>query len=173
MKTASLIVGITGVILYILCFQLKGAKKILGCRLLSNALFVVQYLLLGAFVGAGMDITTCITSFFSYKKDNAWVSKYKTPIFILSNCLILVVGGLLYQNVYSLLAIAGAILENVVGWMKNDKTIRVFTLFSAPCWFAYNIINEAYGSAVGGVLTVVSIAVALIRYSKENKTGKA
>lgn len=173
MKTASLIVGIIGVILYILCFQLKGAKKILGCRLLSNALFVTQYLLLGAFVGAGMDITTCINSFFSYKKDASWVSKHKTIFFIASNAFVLIVGVLLYQNVFSILAISGALLENIAGWMKKDKLIRIVTLFAAPCWFAYNVISGAYGSAVGGVLAFFSIVIALNRYSSKDKTEKA
>ena len=171
MKTASLIVGILGVVLYLLCFQLKGAKKILGCRLLSNALFVTQYLLLGAFVGAGMDITTCITSFFSYKKDEKWVAKHKNVFFVASNILILVVGALLCKNAFGILAISGALLEHLAGWMRRDKMIRIVTLFSAPCWFAYNTISGAYGSAVGSALTVVSIIVALIRYSSKKETS--
>lgn len=166
MKTASLIVGIIGVALYILCFQLKSAKKILGCRLLSNALFVTQYLLLGAFVGAAMDTTTCVTSFFSYKKDAEFIKKRKIRIITATYVAILIVGALLYYNIFSLLAIAGAIFENTAGWMKKEKMIRIITLFASPCWFTYNIISGAYGSAIGSVLSVISIITALIRYSK-------
>lgn len=169
MKTASLIVGILAVALYLLCFQLKDAKKILGCRLISSALFVAQYLLLFAFVGAAMDTTTFINSFFSYKKDSAFVSKYKIPIIIASFTAVVTVGLLLYVNIFSLLAIIGALFENVAGWMKKEKMIRIVTLCSAPFWFSYNMIAGAYGSAFGAVLSVISIVSALIRYSKIEK----
>jgi hypothetical protein len=171
MKTAALIIGILGVAAYLLCFQLKGAKRILGCRLLSNALFVTQYLLLGAFVGAGMDITTCITSFFSYKKDVPFIARHKTAFTVITSLAVLTVGGLLCKDAFGLLSIAGALLENIAGWMKKDKMIRIVTLFSAPCWLAYNVISGAYGSAVGSVLAMLSIIVALIRYSSKKETS--
>jgi uncharacterized membrane protein len=170
MKTASLIVGILGVVLYLLCFQLKSAKKILGCRLLSNSLFVIQYLLLGAFVGAAMDTTTFVTSFFSYKKDAEFIKKHKITVVSATFAAIVIIGFLLFDNVFSLLPIAGALLENAAGWMKKEKMIRIVTLFAAPCWFAYNLISGAYGSAVGSVLSVVSIVTALVRYSKESNS---
>ena len=76
MNIPSLIAGVGGVALYLLCFQLKSAKKILACRLLSSVLYVTQYLLLFAFVGAAMDAAACVTNAFAYKKDTDFVKKY-------------------------------------------------------------------------------------------------
>ena len=60
MEIASLIAGLGAVALYLLCFQLKEAKKLLACRFLSSILYVVQYLLLFAFVGAAMDASAAV-----------------------------------------------------------------------------------------------------------------
>ena len=169
MKIASLIAGIGGVALYLLCFQLKSAKKILACRLLSSVLYVTQYLLLFAFVGAAMDAAACITAAFAYKKDTAFVKKYKIPILAVTNIGIIAVGILLYENVFSILAIAGVLFESASGWMRNEKLIRIVSLFGVPCWLVYNVVSGAYGSAVGSVLALISIISALIRYSSKKE----
>lgn len=171
MKTASLITGLLGVGLYLLCFQLKSAKKILACKLLSSVLYVLQYLLLFAFVGAAMDTASVVTSTFAYKKDTNFVRKYKIPILIFLHAGILTIGFLLYTNVFSLFAIFGVLFESVASWMRKEKMIRFISIFSVLSWLVYNIVSGAYGSAVGSVLTLVSIISALIRYrSKKSAT---
>ena len=167
MYVASLIAGIGGVALYLICFQLKSAKKILACRLLSSLLYVTQYLLLYAFVGAAMDAAACVTNAFAYKKDSALVKKYKAYIIAITNIAIVTIGILLYENVFSLLPIAGVLCESISGWMKNEKLIRIVSLFGVPCWLVYNVVSGAYGSAVGSLLALISIISALIRFSRE------
>lgn len=78
---------------------------------------------------------------------------------------ILAVGFSLYESPVSLLAIAGVMFESAAGWMRTEKRIRIVSLFATPCWFTYNIVCGAYGSAVGSVLAFVSIVTALIRYA--------
>ena len=168
MNIASLIVGILGVAFYLLCFQLKSAKKILACRLISSVLYVTQYLLLFAFVGAAMDAAACVTNAFAYKKDSELVKKYKIPIILITNIGIVTIGILLYDNIFSLLAVAGVLCESISGWMKNEKLIRIVSLFGVPCWLVYNVVAGAYGSAVGSVLALASIISALIRYSRKS-----
>ena len=170
MEIASLIAGLGAVALYLLCFQLKEAKKLLACRFLSSILYVVQYILLFAFVGAAMDASAAVTSYFAYKKDAPWVKKYKIPILIVTNLTIIAVGILLYENIFSLLPIAGVLFESAAGWMKNEKRIRIVSLFAVPCWLVYNVISRAYGSVIGSALALISIIVALIRYSKKKKS---
>ncbi len=168
MKTASLIAGLLAVALYLLCFQLRSAKKIIFCKLLSSVLYVLQYVLLFAFVGAAMDTAALVTSAFAYKKDSAFVKKHKRTILILTNAGIVAVGLLLYETPFSLLAIAGVIFESAACWMKSEKMIRTVSLFAIPCWLTYNVAAGAYGSAIGNVLAAISIVTALVRYSKKN-----
>ncbi len=169
MKTASLISGLLAVALYLSCFQLKSAKQIIACKFFSSVFYVLQYLFLGAFVGAAMDASAAVTSALGYEKDTPFISKYKIPILILTNAAIVTIGILLYENLYSLLAIAGVLFESAATWMKKEKMIRIVSLLAVPCWLTYNIVYEAYGSALGSVFAFISIITALIRYSKEEK----
>ena len=173
MKPASLIAGLLAVALYLLCFQLKHAKKILACKFFSNILYVLQYLLLGAFVGAALDTAAVITTALGYGKNKPFIVKYKIPILIVIHASILVIGILLYQNLFSLLAIAGALLESVANWMKKEKAIRIFSLLAVPCWLIYNTACGAYGSVLGNILAAASIISALARYAKRETNFSA
>ena len=168
MKTASLIAGLSAVALYLLCFQLKSAKKIIACKLLSSVLYVLQYVLLSAFVGAAMDSAAVVTSFFAYKKDTKLVKKFKIPILVVLHLGIVIIGLLLYENPFSILPIFGVLFESAAGWMKTEKMIRFISLLAAPCWLIYNLVAGAYGSAVGSVLAIISIILALVRYSTKH-----
>ena len=76
---------------------------------------------------------------------------------------------MLYDGVFSLLAIAGVLLESASNWMKNEKLLRIVSLFAVPCWLVYNVVYEAYGSALGSILALISVITALVRYSKTEK----
>ena len=169
MKVASLIAGLSAVALYLLCFQLKKAKSIIICKLFSSILYVLQYILLSAFVGAAMDSAAVLTSYLAYHKDSAFVQKFKYPIIIILHTGIVILGLSLYENPFSLLPIAGSLFESAAGWMKTEKRIRIVSLFAAPCWLIYNLVCGAYGSALGSVLALISIVTALIRYSKKRQ----
>ena len=43
------------------------------------------------------------------------------------------------------------VLPQVIGafWMSDEKKIRYVSLIGTPCWFVYNFMSRAYGSAVG------------------------
>ena len=164
MKVISFLVGLVAVGLYLLCFQLKSAKQIVACRVLSSLFYVLQYCLLLAFVGAAMDAAALVTSFIAYKKDTPFVTRYRIPILVLIHLGIVAVGLWLYVNPISLLAMAGVLFESASNWMKKEKTIRLVSLFGVPCWLVYNVAVGAYGAAVGSLLALISVITALIRY---------
>ncbi len=119
-----------------------------------------------------MDALSVLTSAIGYKKETPFIAKHKIIILIITNALIITVGVLLYDNLFSLLAIAGVIFESAANWMGKEKTLRIVSLLAVPCWFVYNVACAAYGSAVGSVLAFISIIAALIRYSKKECQSK-
>ena len=172
----SLIAGVLAVGFFLACFQLKKRKSIITCNIISRVLYIAQYCFIGQFTGAIMDVAAIPSSTVASKKEHAFVAKFKIPIIIFVNVLIVAVGFLSMfllegGNLLGLLSIAGVLFETIALWFNSEKAIRIISLFGAPCWFAYNIICGAYASAVGNVLAIISITVALFRY-KETKKEK-
>ena len=164
MKILSIIAGALAVILFLGSYQLKTRKNIIFCNVLSRVLYILQYIFLGEFIGAVMDISAIPSSMIAEKKEHPFVKKYKMPIIITVNLLIVGLGLAFYKNVFSLLPIFGVLFETVALWFSRERVVRLVSLFGAPFWLSYNLICGAYASAVGNVLTIMSIIFALYRF---------
>ena len=165
----SQIIGITGVSLYLLSFQLEKRKHIVLVTCLSNIMYVSQYLLLGAFSGAIMDILSTVSSFFATRKNTPAFKKYVKLIMALSISVIAVVGVILAtieKDYIELLPVVGAIFQTGGLWFDDEQTIRKFGLCGSPFWLLYNFISQAYGAALGSALVIISIIISMIRYRK-------
>ena len=87
------------------------------------------------------------------------------------NLSIVVAGLLLYKNPFSLLPMIGVLFHTGAFWLTKEKNIRVVSFLGSPFWLIYNLYSHAYGSAVGDVMTMVSIALAFIRYDLIKKNA--
>lgn len=172
MLIASQIIGLAAVGLYLLSYQLKRRKRIVWVTCISNALYVLQYILLGAFSGAVLDFLSAVSSFFAAKKNDAPFLRYRKWL-AASNLLLIAAAGIisavLQRDPIELIPIAGALFQTGGLWFDNEQTIRKFGLMSAPFWLIYNFISQAYGASLGSVLAMISVITAMVRYRNTEK----
>ena len=170
----SQIIGLAAVGLYLLSYQLKNRKQIVWTTFFSNVLYVLQYILLGAFSGAVMDALCTVGSFFAGKKHSPKLRPYIKQIAAINLLVISAIGvavAVAQHSLIELLPVAGTLFQMGGLWCENEQTIRKLGLCSAPFWLIYNYITQAYGAALGSVFVIVSAATALIRYrKKKNQT---
>jgi len=164
MYIAAQIVGILAVATYLLSYQLKKRKHIIAVNATSSFLYVLQYILLGALEGAAIDVLSAVGAVTAHNKDKKFIAKHTKLIIILLNLLFLATGLALYKNVFSLFPIAGAILQMSAFWITSEKRIRQVSFLGTPFWLTYNIACQAYGSAIGSILCMISIGSAIYRY---------
>lgn len=166
------LVGVCAVILFVLSYQMKHKRGIVLCNVISRALYVAQYLLLFAFEGAVLDIVGILASLLAQNSEKGFIKKHFKVIAIGVNVLIVICGILLYKNVFSLLPMMGVLLHTGAFWLKNEKHIRIVSFLGSPFWLTYNLYSCAYGSAVGDLLTMCSIASAIYRYDIKKTSQK-
>lgn len=164
MKIIANIFGILATIVFISSYQLKTRKNIIICSVISRLLYVLQYVFLGAYAGIALDLIAGIISVVAQKKDTKVIKKYFPLVVALCYISIIIVGALTYNNLFTIFAILGVIFEITAFWFSSEFKIRVLSLLGAPCWCAYNLKCLAYGSAIGNVITFISIIVAILRY---------
>ena len=150
--------------LFVFSYQLKTRRSIVIVNALSRILYVAQYLVLGAFEGAFLDITAFFVTVMCAQAGKGFPQKHIVVLIVLSNLAVIGVGMLSYQNLFSLLPILGVIFETLALWLKKENHIRAASLLGAPFWLAYNLYCTAYGSAIGNVITLLSLSIAIFRY---------
>lgn len=172
MKIIANIIGVFAVILFVLSYQMKHKRGIVLCNVISRALYVAQYFLLFAFEGAVLDIVGILASVLAQNSEKGFIKKHFKVIAIGVNVLIVICGILLYKNIFSLLPMMGVLLHTGAFWLKNEKHIRIVSFLGSPFWLTYNLYSCAYGSAVGDLLTMCSIASAIYRYDIKKTSQK-
>ena len=158
------VVGIMAVTLYLLSYQQEKRRGIVLFSAVSSALYVLQYIMLGAFEGATLDLLATVSTVIAHNKDKKIVKKYTKLIVLIINCAFVVAGIALYKNLFSLCALFGAILQTSALWLTKEKIIRLVSFAGAPFWLIYNLASSAYGSATGSMLSIFSIGIAIYRY---------
>jgi len=169
MKYIANAVGILAVIVFVLSYQQKTRRGIVICNVISRGLYVVQYLLLFAFEGAVLDVLGMIASVLAQKKDTLFIKKHLKAVIIGINAVIVIAGLLLYKNNFSILSMMGVLLHTGAFWLDNEKHIRRISFLGSPFWLVYNLVTGAFGSAIGDIMTMVSIGIAMIRYDFKKK----
>ena len=172
MKLAATITGVVAVIFYLAGYLQKKRKNIILLNVTSRILYIVQYILLSAFEGAALDISGVIASVVAGKKDSYFLKKHLKLFIIGVNLLIIGAGCLVYENIFSILPVIGVLLHTGAFFMDDEKKIRIVSFLGSPFWFAYNFISGAYGSCVGDLLSMVSIAISMIRFDIRPKFSK-
>ncbi len=160
-------IGLSAVVLFLLSYQIKHRQGILIANVLSRALYILQYFLLGAFSGAVLDIMGVFIALVASKKNAGFVKKHTRAVFLSISLFTLLVGGAIAirnQSLLDILPIIGIQLQSGSFWSSKEKTIRIVSLVGAPFWFVYNFASRAYGSAIGDLLSMVSILIAMFKY---------
>ena len=164
MYLAAQIVGVAAVTLYLVSYQFKKRKTIIFANAVANILYVAQYIMLGAYVGAVTDALSAVAMFAAHSKDRGFIKKYFVAVAVILNIVIFIAGMLLYKNLFSLCSIAGALLQVTSYWLSEEKKLRMVSFASAPFWLIYNISSGAIGPSVGSFLSIISIGTAILRY---------
>ena len=163
-------VGLIAIIFFFLCYQLKSRKKIIFCNLTSRILYILQYILLGAFSGAVLDVLGAVVSIVAERSDRGFIKRHKKLFFCLTNLTLIGVGlafAIVSRNPIDLLPIVGVTFHTAAFWLKNEQAIRRVSLIGSPFWMMYNFLSKAYASVIGDVATIGSLIIALIRYRKK------
>ena len=164
MNYSALAVGIIAVILYFVGYLQKRRKHIIIFNATSRVMYILQYLILGAFEGAVLDIAGILSSLLAQKKNTRFIKKHIRLVFTAVNLIIVAMGLLIYENLYSLLPIIGVLLHTGAFWIDDEKTIRRVSFLGSPFWLVYNLVSGAYGSCIGDILSMVSIGISIVRY---------
>ena len=166
------ILGLSAVGLFLLSFQFKKRGQIVFITCISNSMFVIQYLMLGAYSGAAMDFLSTLSSLLASQKNQPKFRRFAKVAAVGILSLIFVTGLFLaawQKKPIELLAMVGALLQTMGLWFNKEQTIRKFGLAGTPFWLAYNFLTNAYGAAIGTMFTMTSILIALLRYRKKRR----
>lgn len=173
------VVGIIAMLFYILSYQQKTSKGVIVMQLFGGALFTVSYFMLGAMVGALLNLLAVFRAVVYSNKENfradskVWLFLF-TTLFGLSFVLTFTVFGKAFtvgSALLEFLPVFAMVVVTIGFYVNKAAFIRKMALISCPCWFIYNIFNLAVGAIICDSVSLCSAIIGIIRFDiKKSKS---
>ena len=161
MDVAVQLIGGFGILASLISFQCKKHNSILCFRTLNEAIFAIQYLMLGAYTGAVMNVIGCFRNMIFTKQ----ISKGKrtTVATVIFAVIFFVFGILTWQGVKSILIIVAKMLSTVAYGNKNTTVVRSIIFITCTSWLIYNYCVFSVAGVICEAFTLISLLIGIIR----------
>ncbi len=170
MFTPAGLVGVVALVAAIVSFQQNVPKKMVVCQLIANCLFVVHFFMLGAVVGAAINLMSALRSLIYSQTDKKWAMHPAwTAVFVIISILIAV---FLWEGWVSMLPVFGSLCYTLSFRMKTSKMVRLLSFPSSPCWIIYNAVRGSIPGIITELYIIISILIGMLRFDR-NKGKKA
>ena len=160
------IFGVLGVIASVCSMQFKKRRQIFVALLLLNLFSALNFVFLGTFSSAYVCFFAVAEMLINhlFERKNKPVPKVVVGIYIIVNILL---GVISFMGPLDVIPIVCALIFCATLLTKNEQNIRKLMLLNQALWLVYDLTVGAYFFAVSNVLTIISTAIALYRFSKK------
>jgi len=152
------VVGLIGIGLLLLVFQVNSRNKILWIQVASNLTWTLYYAMAGMYTAAGLIFLAAIRGYvFERYRHHSWV-------YVVAIAVLFAATMATWKDWTSLLAFIGMVAASTAMWQKNPRHIRTISPLSTPFWMSYNILNHSYLGLAGDLITFSSVMLGICRF---------
>ena len=162
--------GVLGIVVSIIIYQQKKGKKLLRWKLVSDFVWLMQYLLLGKYTGAGSCVVGVVRETVFLNQHRKWAQSKLWLLFFLA--LSVGISIATWGSVYSALPMTASAIAVFSFWRANPTLTKILAYPICFCMLTYDIFGSgeiAYMGVVNEVLTLISTTVSLVMVYKEKK----
>ena len=167
------IIGFIGVGTGILIYSGRTRAHILICKFISDVLWFVNYVMIGAYTGALLNLIAMARETVFYNRGvKRWAShRIWLYVFILLTFLSpmfewIKLGGFSWLP---LLPATGSVLAVISFYSASPRVMRYFGFASQIFWLTYGIMLVNVSSVVCGSLTVISAVIGMVREARAKR----
>lgn len=177
MELIAQIIGLFAMAFNILSYQRKTRLGVISFQLFGSALFAVNFFLLGATVGALLNVLSAIRAVVFLNKQRLkadhplWLAGF-TIVFLISYVLTFTAFGkapTALNLITESLPVIGMVATTISFRYTDAKTIRRFGLISSPCWLIYDLAAGSIGAICCEVLSLGSVLIGIWRLDRNTK----
>ena len=157
------IFGIIGMVFNISSFQCKKQVQLITILGLGSFMFSLNFLMIGAFAGAGFNLLNILRSVCILKKKSQ-----NHILFGIVCVLYVIVAAITFDTFWTVVLLVSQLAATYSMWYRNGNFIRLAQLFCvSPIWLLNNLfVSFSLGGIICEAFTIVSVIVSLYRFRK-------
>lgn len=155
------VIGYIGLTFSIIAFQCKVHKNVMIFKTSNEMVFALQYILLGAYTGAAMNLISSLRNLIFARL--ICKGKSTLPYQIIFSISFIFFGILTWQGPLSFMIIAAKVITTIAYGIRRTDILRLLTLPTSVCWLIYNASCMSTAGVICEAFTICSIITAIIR----------
>ena len=171
MTLAGEIVGFIAIVASLLIYQQKTEKGLLLNKGITDALWIVHYILIGGYTGAAITGVALIRGIVLFCNAQRGVkSKGVLWIFMVAS---VICTAITWKSAFSIFPAVASLLAAVSYWIGKPKVLRLLSFPISTCMMIYGIYNGSVTVLINESLVMLSALLALILQDrKDRKTAQ-
>lgn len=167
--------GIIGMAIIIASFQCKSNKVFFLMQGTGSSMFVINFLLIGAFGGAFFNFANLVRGLlFSKNSTKKWKLALVEALYVVCFAVSCFLNSNPWQILLTAIPCVGLLIISVFMYQGEPRRIRYAQIAcSSPAWIVHNIFNFSLGGLICECFNMVSSAIFLIRDKKSASNQKA
>ena len=170
-------IGIIAMCMNVFSYQQKTVKGVVLFQFFGSALFVANYFMLGAVVGAFLNLIGVFRAAIFMRKEKFHADRWYWllifgGLYLIAYILSFTVFGTeptAWNFFVELLPIIGMMITTISFQKKEAKLVRRLGLINSPFWLSYNIISFTIGGIICEILGLTSILIGMFRLDRKKK----
>ena len=161
-------IGVLGMIACIMIFQQTERKKMLIWKMIADTLWMIQYILLGAYGGVGTTAVAILRGAVFLK----WDPRQKGGKLVLTGFLIIaiVVGLLIWRNAFNLFSMSASIIAIISFWIGNPKLSRILAFPISTSMLIYDVAYLSIMGIFNESFSMISSLIGIVRHDMKKNT---
>ncbi|MBQ8640696.1 MAG: YgjV family protein [Clostridia bacterium] len=161
-------IGIVAILLAFFVYTTKKRVVLISMKFLTDLLWGLHYLLLGAYSGALMNLVNMIREvIFQCKTSKKWAGSPVWAVVFIGMSLFSTT--LSWQGPVSILPALGSSIAVIGLWCSDTAHIRAFSFPGVFLWLIYSILIKSYTHMISNLITLVSIGIGICRDIRDRK----
>ena len=169
----SQIFGMIGIVISLTIYAGKSRKSIICCKFISDAVWFVNYSLLGAYTGALLNVIAMAReTVFYHREKKKWAASRAWLYIFIACVLISPTIDLIRSDTFTIMPLFPAIGSSfavISFYSKNTKNMRIWGFVAQILWFIYGFKPFNPTGIISCSLTIASIAIGFFREVKDSK----
>lgn len=163
--------GIIGMAIIIASFQCRSNKTFFLMQGTGSSMFVINFLLIGAFGGAFFNFANLIRGLlFSKNTKKVWKLVVAEALYVVCFVVSCLLTPDVFQIILTAIPCAGLLVMSVFMWLEDSGRIRYAQIaLGSPTWIVHNIFNFSLGGLICECFNIISSAIFLVRAKRSAK----
>lgn len=166
-KIIAEIIGYAAVLTSFVMFQQTERKRLIGCKLIMDILWIIHFLMLGGYTIVATTSISVLREIVFFNKDKPiFKSKKWLFVFIIFYALTPI---LTWEGYYSIFPAVSSIIATIGLWVDSVKKTKNISFWVCVGQIIYAIVRRSYAAVTNEVITMSSIIISKIRSIRGRK----